>query len=155
MKIVCDTSVLIAFDALKKTGILKDIFVRVLIPKGVYDELTSDHAGFSLENWIEVKSIADNNLYNSMRTMIDKGESEAISLALEEEADFVLLDDKEARKVASNMNLKVIGTVGLLLSAKRKGLIASVRENIRMLEDRINFRLSTDLKDFIFKEAGE
>jgi predicted nucleic acid-binding protein len=66
-----------------------------------------------------------------------------------------LLDDKEARKEAIDLDLKVIGTAGLLLSAKRKGLISSVMVEIRKLEERINFRLSEDLKQYIKEQAGE
>jgi predicted nucleic acid-binding protein len=66
-----------------------------------------------------------------------------------------LIDDKEARNEAIDLDLKVIGTAGLLLSAKRKGLISSVMEEIRKLEERINFRLSEDLKQYIKEQAGE
>jgi predicted nucleic acid-binding protein len=155
LKAVCDTSVLIALDALEKTQILKDIFSDVIIPEGVHDELKTEQVGFKFPTWIEIKRISNMNFYRSLRSKIDKGESEAISLSLEEKSDFVLLDDKEARKAAVNFDLKVIGTVGLLLLAKKKKLILSVTEEIHKLEERINFRLSEDLKDYIINEAGE
>ena len=57
--------------------------------------------------------------------------------------------------MAIDLDLKVIGTAGLLLKAKRKGFIYSVMEEIRKLEERINFRLSRDLKQRLKEEAGE
>jgi predicted nucleic acid-binding protein len=76
-------------------------------------------------------------------------------LALEEKPDFILLDDKDARKEAMSLGLNVIGTVGLLLLSKKKGFITSVTEEISKLENRINFRLSEDLKQLIINKAGD
>lgn len=155
MIVVSDTSVLIAFESLGKLPILQKIFPQIVIPGEVYKELKVEKGEFVLEDWITVKKITNIDLYRSLYLDIDGGESEAITLAIEKQADFILLDDKEARKEAVDLELKVIGTAGLLLSAKRKGLIFSVMEEIRKLEDRINFRLSEDLKQRIKEEAGE
>lgn len=152
---VCDTSVLIALDALEKTQILKTFFSSIIIPEGVYSELKVEKTGFILEDWIQVKKITNIDLYRSLCLKLDEGESETITLSLEEKPEFTLLDDKEARKEALSLDLKVIGTVGLLLLAKRKGIITSVTEEIRKLENRINFRLSEELKGQVIDEAGE
>ena len=155
MSVVSDTSVLIAFESLGKLKILKEIFQQIIIPEGVYKELKVEKGEFVLENWIIVKKIANTDLFRRLYLDLGEGESEAITLAIEEQADYTLLDDKEARKEAIDLDLKVIGTAGLLLSAKRKGLISSVMEEIRKLEERINFRLSEDLKQYIKEQAGE
>jgi len=57
------------------------------------------------------------------RSSIDYGEAEVIALALEKKTDLVLLDEKEAREVAERLGFRVLGTVGLLIWAKREGLI--------------------------------
>jgi len=155
LKVVCDTSVLIAFDTLKKTKILFKLFSNIIIPEGVYNELRVDQMGFELEEGIMVKKIANIDLYRSLCLKLDEGESESITLALEEKPDFILLDDKDARKEAMSLGLNVIGTVGLLLLSKKKGFITSVTEEISKLENRINFRLSEDLKQLIINKAGE
>ena len=155
MSVVSDTSVLIAFESLGKLQILKKIFHQIIIPEGVYKELKVEEGEFVLGNWIIVKKIANTDLFRRLYLDLGEGESEAITLSIEEQADFILLDDKEARKEAIDLDLKVIGTAGLLLSAKRKGLISSVMEEIRKLEERINFRLSGDLKQYIKEQAGE
>lgn len=155
MTVVSDTSVLIAYESLGKLHILKKIFQQIIIPEGVYKELKVEKGEFVLENWIIVKKIANTDLFRRLYLDLGEGESEAITLSIEEQADFTLLDDKEARKEAIDSDLKVIGTAGILLSAKRKGLISSVMEEIRKLEERINFRLSGDLKQYIKEQAGE
>ncbi len=155
MTVISDTSVLIAFEALGKLPVLKKIFPQIIIPEGVYKELSTDKRDFVLEEWIIVKRIVNSDLYRKLYLDLGEGESETIALAIEEHADYTLLDDKEARKEAIDLGLKVIGTAGLLISAKRKGLISSVTEEIRQLEERINFRLSRDLKQQLKEEAGE
>lgn len=155
MKAVCDTSVLIAFDTLGKKEILYEIFSNVIIPGGVQDELRVDLMGFVLEEWITVKKIRNIDLYRNLCLKLDEGESEAITLSLEEKPDYILLDDKDARKEAMSLGLNVIGTVGLLLLAKKRGFITSVTEEIKKLEKRINFRLSENLKRLIIDKAGE
>ncbi|MBN2443111.1 MAG: DUF3368 domain-containing protein, partial [Spirochaetales bacterium] len=74
---------------------------------------------------------------------------------LENGFDYCLLDDKQARKIARGLNVNVIGTIGILLHAKKKKLITSVSKEITKLEETINFRLSDDVKSLIIKEAGE
>jgi predicted nucleic acid-binding protein len=155
VKAVCDTSVLIAFDTLGKKKILYEIFSNIIIPGGVQDELRVDLMGFVLEEWITVKKIRNIDLYRNLCLKLDEGESEAITLSLEEKPDYILLDDKDARKEAMSLGLNVIGTVGLLLLAKKRGFITSVKEEIIKLENRINFRLSEKLKQLIIDKAGE
>ncbi len=155
MTVISDTSILIAFESLGKLPVLKKIFSQIIIPEGVYKELNAEKGDFVLEDWIIVKKIANLDLYRRLYLDLGEGESETITLAIEEHADYTLLDDKEARKEAIDLGLKVIGTAGLLISAKRKGLINSVMAEIRKLEERINFRLSRNLKQQLKAEAGE
>jgi uncharacterized protein len=70
------------------------------------------------------------------------GESEAITLALERRCDAIILDDKMARETAGRLGLRVIGTLGLLILAKEKGVVSEIRPLIIQMMDRISFRLS-------------
>lgn len=155
MTVISDTSVLIALHAINQLEILKILFSRIIIPEGVFNELSADHRKFLLDDWITIKKIGNLALYNSLLLKIDHGESEAITLAIEEKADYILLDDKEARKVAANLGFKIIGTAGLLLLGKKKGLIDSVEKSLQKLSKTIHFRLSKKLRDRIIREAGE
>jgi predicted nucleic acid-binding protein len=82
------------------------------------------------------------------------GESEAISLAIEMKARLLLLDDLAARRLALGLHLPIIGTLGLLLAAKRKGLLETVKPSLDQLMA-CEFRVSADLYERLLRDAGE
>ncbi len=73
---------------------------------------------------------------------------------MEANASLVLLDDREARLQAKRLGLKVTGTLGVLLRAKKLGLIESLREELDKLKE-IGFRISKSLEEEILNVAGE
>lgn len=77
LKVVSDTSPIIAFSNLGKLHILKSLFGRITIPHAVYEEL-SEGKSFQLEDWIQVEVIKDRGLYKMLRSSLDHGESEAM-----------------------------------------------------------------------------
>ena len=89
------------------------------------------------------------------RSSIDYGEAEVIALALEKKTDLVLLGEKEAREVAEKLGFRILGTVGLLIGAKREGLIKSVQENLDALREEAGFRLNPELYKQVLIELGE
>ncbi|MBA7655962.1 hypothetical protein ES703_63874 [subsurface metagenome] len=154
MKVVSDTSPIIAFSNLGKLYILKALFNRITIPRGVYDELCEGEP-FQLEEWIYIEEISDRSRYNMLRSELDHGESEALVLYLEKRMELLLLDDGEARKVAESFGMKITGTGGLLLLARQQGLINSVRSEIDKLEKEGEFRLSNSVRNILLQAAGE
>jgi predicted nucleic acid-binding protein len=81
-------------------------------------------------------------------------EAEVIALAVELEASRVLLDDQDARRSARLYGLQPMGTLGLLLEAKRHGLLPAIGPEIERLA-RTNFYFSSALVEEILKAAGE
>ncbi len=154
MKVVSDTSPIIAFSNLGKLHILKALFNRITIPRAVYDELCEGEP-FQLEEWIDVEEINDRARYNMLRPELDHGESEAIVLYFEKGMELFLVDDGEARKTAERFGIKITGTGGLLLLAKQQGLISSVRSEIDKLEKEGEFRLSDSVRNILLQAAGE
>jgi hypothetical protein len=82
---------------------------------------------FNKAKFLKVVRVDDRNLVKVLNAHLGLGESEVIALSLEKDLDRVILDDKQARKIAGNMDLKVIGTVGVLLLAKLKTLINGIK----------------------------
>lgn len=88
------------------------------------------------------------------RAGLGAGECEAISLALELDADRVIIDELAGRSLAQRLGLPLIGTLGILLAAKRRALIPAIREPIDTLR-RGGFRVANDLYQDILRKAGE
>lgn len=105
--------------------------------------------------WKLLKINENHFLVKSLKKDIDYGESEAIALAVEMNADLILLDDKMARTVASNFDLNILGTMGILVRARKKGLIQQLQPEINNLLVLANFRLSNELIKRVLREVGE
>jgi len=107
---------------------LPQLYGRVLIPQAVYDELQQERTPAPVRAWVanrpawlEVRQASvplDSELEE-----LDHGEREAIALALELQADLLILDDRDARVEASRSNLVVIGTLRVLEDAAQLGLV--------------------------------
>jgi predicted nucleic acid-binding protein len=122
---VFDSSALIAFWQIKRLDLLSLLFAEIVVPSAVKREVApSIHV---LPSWIQV--LPAPNAPPEVQAL-DSGEREAITLALELSADFVVLDELAARRLAVHLGLDVIGAAGLLLRAYDFGLIHSIREDL-------------------------
>jgi predicted nucleic acid-binding protein len=124
--VVADCSPIRYLVVIEAIQILPRLYDQVIIPQSVLVELTHAHApaevrtwASSLPRWAEVKSATRIELAG----LLDAGEAEAIALAKELNARFVLLDERSARRIASNEGLAVAGTVSVLEQAAESGLI--------------------------------
>jgi hypothetical protein len=86
---------------------------------------------------------------------LDRGEAETIALALEVEADLVLLDEREGRRAAQRFGLRVLGVMGILLDAKSHGAIKAVRPHLDALRQTAGFYLADAVYDSVLLLAGE
>ena len=78
---------------------------------------------FHRQNVIQREDAVDKIAVSVLKINLGAGESEAIILAKEKNADFVIIDDRDARLTASEMGLPVIGTAGIIIKAAQKGLV--------------------------------
>jgi predicted nucleic acid-binding protein len=85
---------------------------------------------------------------------LDKGEKHTIHAACEHKADLVVIDEKIGRNVAEYLGLSVIGTLGVLLNAKRKGMIASFSQCAEEMQ-RNGLRYHPRLVERLKGECGE
>ncbi|HXH19002.1 MAG TPA: DUF3368 domain-containing protein [Chitinophagales bacterium] len=103
-------------------------------------------------NWLISKSVSGKINPNDD---LDKGEMEAIALAKELHADYLLIDEKAGRKAAMKEGLRIIGVVGLLILAKQKGLIKEVKILLDDLIAKSDFWISERLNENILLHTGE
>jgi len=146
--IISDSACLIALDRIGKLSILKSLYQQILIPEAVYKEF-----GKSID-WINIQRVNTPNLVRTLQTQLDFGESEAIALALEKDNTTLILDDKKARRIAEELGMKIIGTIGILLKAKKASHIKQVKPLLDQLND-VDFRISDSLYRKALELAGE
>jgi uncharacterized protein len=133
----------------------------VYIPEAVFHEF-SDYL-FGKPNkalmesfpWIEIKSISNHSLFESLSLELHEGEAEAISLALEMQADLLLLDERHGYNIASRLNIKSIGLLGSLIEAKHNNVISLVKPILDNLVIEAGFWISNSLYNHVLKIAGE
>lgn len=158
MIVVSDTSALSNLLIIGRLDLLKKIFGHVIVPGAVAAELDviDRHRREILEQeWISVVKISDKDLFNSILEKLDAGEAEAITLSIELSSDFLLIDELAGRLVARERGIKIIGVAGILVEAKRLGLIDLVKPEIEKLLTVARFRLSSQLVAEILDSVGE
>lgn len=154
-----DTSPLLYFYRIDQLTLLSRQFDRVIVPEAVVSELTRGEVqGVSVPDltdypWIEIQQIELRSVSEAVDSL-GAGEREVILLALDGHADWVILDDLNARHQAEICGLRVVGTVGLLASAKQKNMIASVAPFFSALEN-AGMWLSEDLKRRVLESTDE
>ncbi|MCG3148309.1 MAG: hypothetical protein PCFJNLEI_01752 [Verrucomicrobiae bacterium] len=153
MIVVSDTSPLSALISIGQAGLLRSLFGEVLIPVAVEAELRRYH--HDLPDFFRVRAVANPAEVTRWLPRLDRGEAEAIVLAQEVHADYLLMDEIAGRTVAREQGLRAIGVLGVLMEAKRIRLIGSLRETFDQLEAETTFFVSADLKARLLKEAGE
>ncbi|HMQ52734.1 MAG TPA: DUF3368 domain-containing protein [Anaerolineae bacterium] len=157
MIVVSNTSPLTNLAAIGQFELLQRLFSEIYIPTIVESELLAGGntwpGAIEVKNatWIQMKSVGNQPLVDALRLDLDRGESEAIALALELKADLVLLDEQAGRYAAQHFSLKVMGVVGLLIRAKKLGYIAEVQPLLKALRQQAGFYLS----DAVYQHALE
>ena len=158
-EVVCDTSTIQYLHQIKLLHILPALAGRVLIPPAVLREIEEGKAsGIDLPDmraleWLTIRPPISSAAL-PFEHDLGPGETEVLLLALEIDDVVVVFDDGLARRVADRQRIPVIGTLGLLINAKRAGLVASVKEQIDRLQAK-RFRVSPLTRTAVLKLAGE
>ena len=161
MIVVSDTTPLIGLASIQRFDLLQKLFGEVYIPQAVYDEavVAGHEAGYakrevSTAAWIKVVNVTDRLAVEVLLDELDLGEAEAIVLAREISADWVLMDERKGRRKLTQVGLKKIGTLGILLKAKQEGLLPAIRPDLEKLQQQ-SFSISQDVIDAVLREANE
>ncbi len=147
--VITDTSCLIILDKIALLPVLRQLFDVVLTTP----EIAAEY-GSLLPEWVMIVSVKDKSFQKKLSSVIDKGEASAIALAHEIENKYLITDDLEARKLSIKLGLSVIGTLGVLLRAKREGFINAVKPFVELMRQ-TDFRVSDELYQTVLRTAGE
>lgn len=145
--VVADTTCLIALARIGQLDLLRRLFFSVIIPPEVALEFNTP------TEWLTVKSCSQVHVLNSLKSQVDEGEAAAIALAHELNLK-VILDDRAGRSAAKQFGVPVLGTIGLLVIAKKRGVVRTVRSLVEDLE-RQGFYMTEALKQEVFLLADE
>ena len=160
MIIVSDATPLIAQSSPGQSAVLQELFAGILIPQMVYDEEVTNAAGrpgsaeIRQAEWIGVRSPTDKNRVAYLRADLDAGEAEALVLADEMDAGWILLDETKTRLAAEFLGLDYIGTIGVLLLAKRMGKLIAIRPLLEEWQSK-KFRISERVLRIVLDQTGE
>ena len=163
MLVVSDTTPIISLMKDNRLGILKELFTEIIIPEAVYNELTTNErfpeeaALIKESSFIKTVTLEDRRLIDVFQraTGLDLGESEAILYSDENKADLLMMDEAKGRSVAKQMEIRVIGTLGILQLANAKGLMTAtevrhcidvLRDNERHISEELIERLMENIK---------
>lgn len=161
MVIVSDTSPVSNLLRIGNLDLLPRLYGRIKVPSMVWSELMvlkrRGHDVSALENadWLEIKTPAQREYVIKLSATIDPGEAEAIVLAHELDADLLIIDEKDGRKAAQREGLEIVGTLGILLEAKRREFIPLVAPLMYALREKARFRISQALFEEVICLAGE
>ncbi|NMG10853.1 DUF3368 domain-containing protein [Brasilonema sp. UFV-L1] len=161
MIIVSDTSPINNLAAINQLTLLQQLYGTVIIPEAVYRELTEPDfpvAGATevqTFDWIQTRQVINRTVVEALGNELDIGEAEAIALALEIEAEQVLVDERRGRMVANRLKLKYIGILGILVEAKSQGLILAVKPLLNALINQAGFWVAEPLYNRVLRLVDE
>ncbi|PAX51756.1 DUF3368 domain-containing protein [Brunnivagina elsteri] len=156
-RVVINSSPLIVLLKSQQSQLISQLFTEILVPSGVFEEVTTkdDVASTQLPTIDWIQTVEVNTIAPEVATWdLGKGESQVLSLALGDPDFAAIVDDRAARRCGQALGISIIGTGGLLILAKRRGIIPSISPGIQALRD-AGLWLSDSLVNLLKEQAGE
>lgn len=120
--IITDTSCLILLDKINELNILHKLFRQLITT-----DIVSKEFGKPLPTWIVTQNPINIKRQFELEQLLDRGEASAIALALEQKDCLLIIDELKGRKFAKKLALNITGTLGVILEAKKIGIIPSIK----------------------------
>ena len=159
MIVVSDTSPILSLALIGRLELLHELYGTITIPEAVRSEIVAtEQSGaqeVALADWLIIRPIELDVVLKLLLREVDRGEAEAIGLALKLNADVLLIDERKARHLAAYLELGVVGLLDVLQVAKQHQLIPSVKPVLDDLITRAQFRVSLKLYQRTLFTAGE
>ena len=160
MNIIVNATPLISLAVINHLHLLEQIFEKAYIPHAVYNEVIAqgkNKAGYTqllqMKDFIVVEPI-NTALKQSIMLQLDEGEAEVITIAKDMNMPLVCIDEFAGRKYANLLGLEVVGTLGILLIAKKRGFIPIIKPLCDQLIQHDRY-ISRELYNSILNKANE
>ncbi len=161
MTTVSNTSPISNLAKVGRLNLVQQLYGTILIPTAVHEELLDERAvqavivAVQAATWLGIQPVQNQQLVSELRNRVNLGEAEAIALAAEVNATRLLIDERLGRQAAAELGLSITGVLGILLAAKRQGLIAEAKPVIDDLVIQAGFRVSSQLYADVLNAVGE
>ena len=163
MRAVSNTSPLANLAVIGRLELLWEQFGAIWVPQAVsaeLDRLGHRHGQESLsearqKGLLQVQEIQNRTAAELLAGQLDRGEAEAIVLAEESKADWLLMDERDGRLQARRMGLQVTGVLGVLIKAKLGGRLERVRPELDRLRSEAHFFIGKDLEHQVLSSVEE
>jgi uncharacterized protein len=161
MIVISDSSILINLAWIKQLELLPRLYDEVILPTAVWQEVVAEGTGkpgaeeVRTAGWLQVKGPENKTLIHALRQDLDAGEAEAIALAIEQNADLLLMDERIGRATAQHFDLPVIGLIGILVEAKQKKMLPEIKSSLDSLRQQAGFYISEPLYRRVLRDADE
>ena len=154
--VVINASPLILLCKSDLENLLTELFDEILVPEAVVDEISrgNDIVSQKLQSLIWLKKVSVRIPDEILIWNLGDGESEVLSFARANREVRAVIDDKAARNCARTLEIKILGTGGILILAKKRGLITSVTDALKKLQD-AGLYISDGIAGLLKREAGE
>jgi predicted nucleic acid-binding protein len=158
--VISDASPIRALHCLGLLSLCRDLYGSVIVPEAVRQELlqpTSTCPALNIRDYsdFDVRKPRSKSVDLGVPSDLDVGETEAITLAIELHADLLLMDERKGTAAARHLGLMTIGVIGVLLEAKRRGLIGHVLPFVDRLVAELRFFVSPRLREQLARLADE
>jgi predicted nucleic acid-binding protein len=151
MSVVADTGPLYYLALIGEAAVLQPLYTRVFVPTAVVKEMQQPRTPDAVQNWISQRpdwlEVRPDPAPDATLSFLDRGESAAITLALSLRATRILIDDWDGRAEAVRRNLRVTGTLGVLVLAHQQGMLDF--ETARARLSQTNLYLSAELVQLV------
>lgn len=163
MVVVSDTSPILNLLAINRLDLLETLYPSVIIPPAVQAELSAlaqkenrfRAAGSGTYPRVQTLPVPAKRLADQFRRQVDPGEAEALALAIELRADLLLVDERAARRLAVQYGLRVRGLLGVLVLAKRRGLLPALAPLLDRLINQAGFYIGARLRTEVLRSVAE
>ena len=161
MIVVSDTSPILNLARIGRLELLPSLYEQVVIPPAVFGELTASASqdfpaiDTARNSWLLLGTPKDQERVLQLRADLDAGEAEAIVLAVELQANLLLVDERRGRRTAEALGLRITGLLGVLADAKQAGLIEFVKPLLDDLIQKARFWIGPELYREVLVELDE